>query len=567
MMTRMIKRHPSYRYAKDALKNNPDIPAYVVKQCRDFVFICDDESDEYIINEKRVRKIDSILKVLKMPKGLKVGQTLYECLAGFQWLLIIATLCIVHRDHPSKRRYETALLEIARKNGKTQIIAILILLLFFIEPQFAYFYSVAPDGSLSREIKKALEEIIRFNPEVLPQEGENRFFKLRRDDIEFLLKGSKYIPLNYSNSRLDGRLPNVFVADEVGALPNSYAVEAMRSGQLTILNKLGFVISTKYPTSQNPFEDEVAYAKKALDGTVADEKVFALLFEPDDTKNWTNNDTVMKQANPLALEIPDMWDDLLSKRDRAIVTESARENFLTKHCNIIYQGAGTESYVSIDHVRECRTGHIDWSGRVVYVGVDLAITTDNCSVAMVAVDDDDDSILMHAMVFIPSGRIEEKTRFEKLDYMRYIRSGQCIACGDMTVDYGVIEQYVFSLEETYGVKIQAIGYDRFNALSSVQKWAKKYTTVEVRQHSDTLHMPTKLLKEKILNKKVRYEENGLLEANFENARCTYDTGMRSYVSKKRSAGKIDSVAAIIDAMYLLQQDIIFGDDGFIIQVG
>ena len=56
---------------------------------------------------------------------------------------------------------------------------------------------------------------------------------------------------------MDGKLPNVFLADEVGALPNSYAIEAMRSGQLNILNKLGCIISTKYPTANNPFEDEV----------------------------------------------------------------------------------------------------------------------------------------------------------------------------------------------------------------------------------------------------------------------------------------------------------------------
>ncbi|MDR2073769.1 MAG: hypothetical protein LBP36_00100 [Oscillospiraceae bacterium] len=44
-----------------------------------------------------------------------------------------------------------------------------------------------------------------------------------------------------------GRMPNVFLADEVGDLPNNYAVESMRSSQINILNKLGCVISTKYP--------------------------------------------------------------------------------------------------------------------------------------------------------------------------------------------------------------------------------------------------------------------------------------------------------------------------------
>ena len=52
-----------------------------------------------------------------------------------------------------------------------------------------------------------------------------------------------------------------------------------------------------------------------------------------------------------------------------------------------------------------------------------------------------------------------------------------------------------------------IGYDRYNALSSAQKWDAKYTTVQVRQHSDTLHPPTKLLYEKIMNREFKYETN------------------------------------------------------------
>ena len=57
----------------------------------------------------------------------------------------------------------------------------------------------------------------------------------------------------------------------------------------------------------------------------------------------------------------------------------------------------------------------------------------------------------------------------------------------------------------------------------------------------------------------------LLEINFENARCTYDTNMNRYVTKKKSTGKVDMVVALINACYLLQQDIIF-EDGFIVQV-
>ncbi len=93
---------------------------------------------------------------------------------------------------------------------------------------------------------------------------------------------------------------------------------------------------------------------------------------------------ILKHANPVALEIPEIWNDLLKKRARAISVESARENFLTKYCNIIYQGAGTESFIDIKDLQCCRVNKIDWTGREVYVGVDLSMSNDNTAVAICA---------------------------------------------------------------------------------------------------------------------------------------------------------------------------------------
>jgi phage terminase large subunit-like protein len=557
----------AYQYAKASVKSK-EVPKYVKKQLKEFIKIADGKDEKYYLDENKVKQIENVLKLLIMPKGLKAGTPLYECTCNYQWLFYISILAIVHREDPSKRRYETAILEISRKNFKTYTVATLFILLFFLEPKFSKFYSVAPDGALSREVKTAIEETLKSSPLIYQHKEEPRF-KILRDYITFKLKESRYYPLNYSSSRMDGKLPNVFLADEVGALPNSYPIEAMRSGQLNILNKLGCIISTKYPTINNPFEDEVAYAKRVLDGLEEDETVFALLYEPDNTKNWTTDDLILKQSNPVALEIPEIWEDLLKKRARAIAIESARENFLTKHCNIIYQGMGTEAYVDVNDLQQCKVNKIDWTGRNVYLGVDLSMTNDNCAVGMVA--EDEGKILMDAVAFIPEGRIDEKSQFEKVDYRSFINAMKCIACGNKTVDYGVIEDFVFHIEEKYGVYVKALGYDRFNALSSAQKWESgdngKYAginCIQIRQHSDTLHPPTKLLYEKILNKEVEYEENKLLEINFENARCTYDTNLNRYITKKKSNGKIDMVVSLINAMYLLQQDIIF-EDGYICQ--
>lgn len=567
-----IKNHPSYIYAqnvvngnvRDCKGNKSEVAQYVKIQCERFLFVADDKDPRWKISEHKVNQVDGILKLLRMPKGLEQGASIYECTCSYQWLFYIAVLCTVDRENEEKRRYQTAVLEICRKNFKTYTIAITFIILFLTEPQFSKFYSVAPDGALSREVREAIVETLKFSPLIYEYKGTPRF-KILRDYILFIPTDIKYTPLNYTNSRFDGKLPSVFLADEAGALPNPYAIEAMRSGQLNILNKLGCIISTKYPSSNNPFEDEVLYCKRVLSGAVNDDGVFALLYEPDDTKPWMDSDLLLQQGNPVALEKPDIWEDLLKKRQRAIEVESARENFLTKHCNIIYTGKGTETYIPIDAVKACRTPSIDWRGRKVWVGVDLSMTNDNCSVVMSAVDDDQ-NILTLPMAFIPEGRIEEKTATEHVDYRMFVDKGQCIACGELVVDYSVIEDYVFSLEEKYGVQIVSIGYDRWNALSSAQKWSRKYTTVEIRQHSDTLHPPTKLLYEKIVDGGYKYEENQLFEINYENARCTFDTNMNRYVTKKRSVGKVDMVVAQINAMMLIQQDVIFGSDDFVVQV-
>lgn len=561
----MTKNHPAYRYARSAVNGDVNVPKYVRMQCADFIQIASGKNVDYQISNDKLGVIEKLLKIMIVPKGLSAQKTVFETLSGFQWLFIVAVLCVVFREDQNKRRYQTAVMEICRKNGKTFLVAVIFILLFLTEPKFSHFYSVAPDGALSREVKQAIEEIIKSSPALFGKYNGKEKFRILRDKITCNLTSNEYTPLNYSTSRLDGRLPSVFLVDETGALPNSYALEAMRSGQLTILNKLGCVISTKYPTTKNPFEDEVAYCKKILDGVVEDDTVFSLLYEPDNTTDWMTDDSILAHGNPLALDIPEIWEDLLHKRMQAIEQEGRRENFLCKHCNIIYAGQGTESYVSISDLRKCKVDRIQWEGREVYLGVDLSMTNDNTAVSMVAYDQDTEHILADSVAFIPAERIDEKNRTEKIDYRRYIAKEKCVPCGKKTIDYDVVENYVFDVEKKYGVKVLGIGFDRYNCLSSAQKWEKGrdgengIPCCEVRQHSSVLHPATKWLSECIENRTFEYEENELLEINFENAKCVYDTNLNRYVNKKKSSGKVDMVASLINAVYMLQQNVILSE--------
>ena len=127
-----------------------------------------------------------------------------------------------------------------------------------------------------------------------------------------------------------------------------------------------------------------------------------------------------------------------------------------------------------------------------------------------------------------------------------------------------------SLPEKYGVNIIQLGYDRYNAISSIQKFESAENPiecVEIRQHSSVLHVPTKLLYEYILQKKFAYFDNRMLEINIQNARCTFDTNLNRYVNKKKSTGKVDMVVSLINAVYLLNVNEILSDnDNFVVQI-
>ena len=103
----------AYEFCKESVKKKTT-PKYVKLQMRDWMRICEGKDKKYIVSDKKVKQIENILKILNMPKGMRAGESLYNCTVGYQWLFYIAILCTVYRDNENKRRYETGVLEICR---------------------------------------------------------------------------------------------------------------------------------------------------------------------------------------------------------------------------------------------------------------------------------------------------------------------------------------------------------------------------------------------------------------------------------------------------------------------
>lgn len=231
----MVESGPAVAYARwCTARSNHKVPRYVKKQAKQFLDIVAGKDVEAHIDERAYARICNLLRIMVHPD---IGKSLYDSLEDYAWLLITAVFCV--KDNENRRYYNTAVLEIARKNFKTFNAAIIFILLMLTEPQFSRFFSVAPDLKLSSELKLAIRKIIKSSP-LLADDG---VFRVLRSEIRCKLTDSEYTPLAYSQDRMDGKLANAFLADEAGAM-DSYPIEAMRSSQITLKSKLGIIICT-----------------------------------------------------------------------------------------------------------------------------------------------------------------------------------------------------------------------------------------------------------------------------------------------------------------------------------
>lgn len=549
------------QYAEDCISGK-EITTFEVKtQCKWFLEDLEKQNNDYYpyyFDTKKIYIIEGILKLLNFATGLNVrGKSIYEGLENFQAFFIANIFGWRYKTDSSKFRYREVDLFIPRKNTKTFLAGLIIIILMLTEDEYSEFYSICLDRDLAGEVKKAITQTLNASPLVLEYFNIPKTLSGR---MECTLTHSFYQPRTSEANRNNSIKPSAFIADEYGAMKDNANVEAMRSGQLSVRNPLMFKLTTAYAEDKSIMLDELDYLKKIYQETEKDDRLFALVYYSTEEHLW--DDIGIQMANPL--RIKENYEEITRAREKALAKPSERTEFLTKNLNYFMPSNSGEEFISIEKLRKCKNtrGIFDWQGKDVYLGIDLAMTNDNTSVSMVTMEDE--MIYAKSWAFIPTDRIEEKNRRERTDYRRFIREGSCLACGDEIISYEFVENFIMNIEKEYGVNVIQIGYDRYNCISTANKLdSAGYETVEVKQHSSVLHQPTKLLQESILQRKFSYDGDKLYEINFQNARCVEDTNLNKYVNKKKSNGKVDMVVSTIIAIYLLQQNMY--EDGFVVQ--
>lgn len=506
----MILLDKAIQYAQDVLDGTEITTKEVKKQCEIFVEEYNikqhQEDFEFYFDLNELHKIEDILKLLNFATGLGViGTPILNGLHNFQAFFIANIFGWRFKNDSVRFRYRDTTLFIPRKNAKTFIVAVILLILMLTEDKYSEFYSICKDRELATEVKKAMTQIIQASPYV------SKHFKITTTlsgKITCNLTQSYYQARTADANANNAIRPSAFIADEVGAFKDYKNIKAMESGQLSVRNPLRFKITTAYAETESIMIHELDYIKKVYKGDIVDDRMFALIYYAEDEHKW--DDIGLQQSNPLRIEAN--YEEIKDSRAKAWEKPHEQAEFLTKHMNIFLQNNIHESYIELDKWKQCRVDKIDFGGKEVVIGVDASLTTDLTAVSMMYKENGKYYLKVHA--FLPEETL--KNRREKIDYWQMQQQGYCTIMSGHTINYNDLDSFIREISSKYNCTIKAIASDPYNITAMMQKLGEEYDVVLLKQTYNVLSPAIKGFRDDVYLSNIFYEKNELLDWNISN---------------------------------------------------
>ena len=222
-------------------------------------------------------------------------------------------------------KHRTALVGMARKNGKSALSSGIALWGLFMGEKGSEIYSCAADRDQARIVFGDAKKMIEAEPELMSQA------KLYRDAIEIPSLGSVYRVLSSEAFTKEGLSPTLVVYDELHAAPNRELFDVMTLGMGARREPLLLAITTAGVKTDNTGQDSVAYSlyqygQKVARGEVDDPSFFMSWWESPTESNHRDPE-VWKLANPA-------FGDLNSIEDfESAVKRTPEAEFRTKRTN------------------------------------------------------------------------------------------------------------------------------------------------------------------------------------------------------------------------------------------
>lgn len=534
-------------YVDKVINNEIKASKEVKQQCeiflRDYNNCINDIDEKYMFTETDIKIIEGILSMIRFPKGVFANQIVLEHLTGYQALLIVALFGFRYRSNKRRRKIQTMLLWIPRKNAKTFTIALIMMLLLILEEPYSTLYSVSLNSDLSGITKEMIEQLI--NNSDISQHFDKNYGKIICKSTHNAMKN-----LISDADKINSYDSSITVCDEIGAYEDTSLVDAIRSGALGSLNRTLFMTSTSYETDSEVFKNEIDYLRSVLEGEIEDENIFGLLYYAD-PENWDDIDE-MKKANPIVENNPSHLEYLIKECERVKQNNDGLNGFKCKNLNIWLPKDSAEAYLTHEDIRPCIIDDYDFTGKEIIIGLDLANSIDNSALSIVAYDEETGKHITKSVAFIPSDRCYEKERTEKVPYYAYAEKKWCYLTGSRVIDFNFIENMIDELNEVCTVK--AIALDRAYAQNIIQNLEDKgYQIVEISQGFIGMNNATRWFREMIYNEEVEIVKNNLFVINLKNAKLVRNTTEQLMVSKKHSTGKVDMTVATLNCFAYIRE--------------
>jgi len=478
-----------------------------------------------------------ISEFCRVPEGSKVGQRIE--LAEFQKRFILDIY-----DNPAGTR--RAIMGIARKNGKSALIAGL--LLAHIAGPEAKQNTQIVSGAMSRDqaalVFALAVKMIQLDDRLM---GVTRIIPSSKRIIG-LSQNVEYRALAADGTTAHGLSPVLAILDEVGQIKGGMTpfVEAILTSQGAHDEPLQIFISTQA-------SNDADFLSQMIDDAMRtdDPKTVCHLYAADPDCDLMDRDQWVK-ANP-ALGLFRSEADLeeqMKQAERLPSMEASARNLL------LNQRIALESvWLAPAPWRECSEAP-DWDlfrEQGVTIGLDLSMRTD-LTAAVIASADEDGIVHLYPYVFTPMRGLEERSQRDRAPYADWVRDGYLVAVPGSTIDYDWVAEYLHLKLGEEGVEVTKVAFDRWridlfkkacedSGAFSFAEW------VSVGQGYRDMSPRLEAFESLLLSGKIHHGAHPLLNMAAANAIATVDPAGSKKLDKSKASLRIDPLVAAVMAVF------------------
>lgn len=472
------------------------------------------------------------------------------------------------------RRFRTAYLEVARKNGKSTMAAGdgLLLTVADNEPG-AEVYTAATKRDQARITHGEATRMVRQSA-ALKQE-----LQLFRDNISSRKTYSKFEPLGKDSDSTDGLNVHGVIADEVHAWKNRDLWDVLETATGARRQPLMVAITTAGHDRQSLCFQLHDYTEKILAGIVEDDSFFGIIYTLDGAEkdadgneitpadDW-EDEAVWAKANP-NLHVSKKADDIRRKAERAKAMPAALNAFLRLEMNIWTQASerwiDPARWAACDHVPPGLTvepmtpfGEIltfmeeSLAGRRCYGALDLSSNIDISSWVLLFPPEDEGSEEPYWVLprfFIPEDNIMDRVKRDRVPYDAWLRAGILTATPGNVIDYDWILDQID--DDARRFDVAEVGYDRWGAsriMTKLQELGGDNWVVPVGQGFASMSPAMKEMEKLILGQRLGHGGHPILSWMADNLVAVMDPAGNIKPDKARSREKIDGMVALIMAV-------------------